>query len=184
MWHIKALGHTPVLCRGGRGPHGRVLGPLLRLRGLHVGRPLGLEALQRSHDAFHLLVLLRQLLPHLVTGTLSRRYIMGKNTADDGFGGVNNTVFTEKPPIQRDCLSPRQARDYTQKKESSFDKKRVHKRRFQTQTNTQTLFGLEGVEANINHHKHKTNTRRGPNFTLFNNFSELSSPPSHNIAAQ
>lgn len=48
------------------GPDGRILGSLLRLRDQDVNGPLGLEALKGSHDAFHLLVLLSQLLPELL----------------------------------------------------------------------------------------------------------------------
>jgi len=57
-----------VFRRGGWGPHGWVLGPLLPLRSESVSRLLGPEGLERSHDAFHLLVLLRQFLPDLRKG--------------------------------------------------------------------------------------------------------------------
>lgn len=58
--------HAPVLCRGGRGPHIWIFRPL-PLRGENISWLLGPEALQRSHDAFHLLILVGEFLPDLVT---------------------------------------------------------------------------------------------------------------------
>lgn len=57
--------HVPVLCRCGWGPHCRVSRPLLRLRDGEVSWLVHLKTLQSSHNAFHLLILLQQLLSHL-----------------------------------------------------------------------------------------------------------------------